>query len=196
MPRITGTILAGGASSRMGRDKAFVPFAGRPLSEWVAAAVTAVVADVLVVGREGTLAGLRAVPDRTGAGPGPLGGLVTALAETGTGVLLVAVDQPLVAPATLRALIDLHSRDPGAAVVPVEDGVPQVTCAVYPQSWAEEAGGEAAAGGSIRSLLGRLPHRVVDEDEWRGWGEDGRSWLSIDTPADLAAALRLLGPDR
>ena len=40
---------------------------------------------------------------------------------------------------------------------------------------------------SLQTLLDGLDFRAVTEVEWRGWGEDGRSWRSIDTPDELAA---------
>ena len=36
---ITGAVLAGGRSRRLGRDKATFPLAGRPLAHWVTAAI-------------------------------------------------------------------------------------------------------------------------------------------------------------
>jgi hypothetical protein len=77
--------------------------------------------------------------------------------------------------------------------VPVDEGARQVTCAAYPAAWAEAADVEDEAGGSIQSLLDRLPHREVAPAEWAAWGEDGRSWYSVDTPEAAAAALGRYG---
>jgi len=188
-----GVILAGGGASRMGRDKALVEIAGRPMVEWVADAVRTVTSNAIVLGRSGTLAGLECVPDDHPARRGPLAGLSTALRLTdGQPVLLVAVDQPWVRVDTLRALGSLAG--PLHAVVPIAQNTRQVTCAIYPDSWAERAIAEDAADGSIQSLLDDLLHRPIEESEWRAWGEDGRSWFSIDTEEALQEGLARYGP--
>ena len=74
-------------------------------------------------------------------------------------------------------------------MVPVDTtGVRQVTCAVYPSSVAVAARDEAVAGGSIQTLLDRVSFRAVPPEVWRDWGEDGRSWFSVDSVEDMAEA--------
>ena len=188
---VLGAILAGGRSLRMGADKALVPVGGSPMIEWVAAALNAVVDEVVIVGRNDPLAGIPAVPDLRPGPRGPLAGLVAALHHAaGRSVLLVAVDHPLVRPATVQGLLDLLDRD---AVVPVDGGVRQSTCAAYPATWVATADREDRSGGSIQSLLDRLPHCEVGPEEWAAWGEDGRSWHSVDTPEAAAAVLDRYG---
>lgn len=187
-----GVILAGGGATRMGRDKALADIAGRPMIEWVADAVRSVTPDIVVLGRSGSLAGLECVADDHPARRGPLAGLATALRIAGgRPVLLVAVDQPWMRVATLQALLDLAG--PLHAVVPIAGGARQVTCAIYPDSWAERAAAEDAADGSIQSLLDDMLLRPIEEAEWRAWGEDGRSWFSVDTDQALQEALRRFG---
>lgn len=192
--QLLGAILAGGRATRMGRDKALVAIGGVPMVERVAAALRAVAGEVIVVGRTQPVAGLPALPDTVSGPRGPLAGLVAALAAAGgRPVVLVAVDQPLVVAATLANLAAL--AESVRAVVPMAGGARQVTCAVYPPAWAGEAAAELADGGSIQSLLDRLPHVTVDEAVWRAWGEDGRSWMSVDTIDDVSRAEEVLaGP--
>lgn len=80
--RCMGAVLAGGASTRMGSDKAFIEVDGVPMVARAAAALTAAgVTGVLVVGGDGARVGelgLPAVEDRH-PGAGPLGGVITAL---------------------------------------------------------------------------------------------------------------------
>jgi molybdopterin-guanine dinucleotide biosynthesis protein A len=176
----------------MGTDKALVPVGGTPMVGWVAAALRTVADEVVVVGRSAPLAGLPAVPDPRPDPRGPLPGLVAALQHSGDRpVLLVAVDHPFVRTTTLAGLLDLLEE--GRPVVPVDGGVRQTTCAAYPPALARAADDEDRAGGSIQSLLDRVPHREVGHDEWAAWGEDGRSWFSVDTPAALAAAVEQYG---
>ena len=190
---ILGAILAGGLSSRMGTDKALVEVAGRPMVEWVAAALTAVTDRMVIVGRVG-LDGFEAISDPVEGPVGPLAGVVAALAEAAasgsTGVLVVAVDQPFLQPATLKGLVGLFEE---AAVVPVADGINQVTCAVYPVAWHADALAELQGGGSLQSLLNRTTPRLVLAAEWAEWGEDGASWFSVDDAESLAAGLERFG---
>jgi molybdopterin-guanine dinucleotide biosynthesis protein A len=172
----------------MGRDKALVDLAGRPMIEWVAGALRLVTDDLVVVGRAGNLAGIECLPDDHPEHRGPLSGLATALRVAGDRpVVLVAVDQPWVRAATLQSLLELAG--PLHAVVPIEGDSRQVTCAVYPSAWAGRAAEEEAAGGSIQSLLDNLPFRPVEAAEWTAWGEDGRSWFSINTEEALQEGL-------
>jgi molybdopterin-guanine dinucleotide biosynthesis protein A len=75
--RLIGAILAGGASSRFGSDKAMALLDGRPLIAHVAAALAAQCETVVVAGRD--WAGLVRVDDLPAPGLGPLGGLAGAL---------------------------------------------------------------------------------------------------------------------
>jgi len=188
-----GAILAGGLSSRMGTDKAFVEVAGRPMVDWVAAALGDVARPLVIVGRS-SMPGFRALPDPVEAPVGPLAGVTAALAEatrTGTdAVVAVAVDQPFLRRETLRRLVATFA---GTAVVPVAEGARQVTCAVYPAAWYAAASRELSGSGSIQSLLDRMTPRLVEAREWRGWGEDGASWFSVDDPAALAVGLERFG---
>jgi molybdopterin-guanine dinucleotide biosynthesis protein A len=113
-----------------------------------------------------------------------------ALAE-GKPVLVVAVDQPWLRPVTAECLA---RSDPDQAVVPVDGGVRQTTCAFYPAGLSRLAASELEGGGSIQSLLDMSGFRPVVEEEWRGWGEDGRSWFSIDEPANIEEGLSRFGP--
>jgi molybdopterin-guanine dinucleotide biosynthesis protein A len=105
--------------------------------------------------------------------------------------LVVAVDNAFVSPETLRRLVSIESDLP---VVPVDDeGVRQVTCAVFPKQIAGQAVEEAEAGGSIQTLLDRVSFLPVTPDLWRQWHEDGRSWYSVDTPEALESGLERFG---
>lgn len=181
-----GAILAGGRSTRMGVDKADVDVAGQTMLSRVSDALAPVCQQVILLGawREG----FECWPDEFDAS-GPLAGIATALARTDEPhVLLVAVDNAFVRTATLNGLA---ARAGDLPVVPVDsEGVRQVTCAVYPKTIAAQAVEEARAGGSVQSLLDRVAFEPVTPEVWRGWGEDGRSWHSIDTPEALEAAVR------
>ncbi len=129
-PAPIGAILAGGAARRMGRDKALVPWGTRTLLEHVAAALDKAGCEVIVVGRDGPALGRHAVPDRAGPHRGPANGLLTVFEHApGRNVMLVAVDQPLLRPATVRGLatIDGDGAEPATRALPSTHPAPCVT---------------------------------------------------------------------
>lgn len=184
-------ILAGGASSRMGADKATVPLAGRAMIEWVAGAIGAVCETVLVAGRPEGLAGLPGIADPVPDRRGPVSGLVGGLQATQLPVMLVATDQPWLRSATIARLLAVGGDLP---IIPVDEtGARQTTCAVYPAATLSVAMSELLGGGSLQSVLDRTAYTPVVEITWRQWGEDGRSWYSADTPEALEEGLARFG---
>jgi molybdenum cofactor guanylyltransferase len=183
---LLGAVLAGGASMRMGTDKADVEIAGRTFLERVATVVAGVADRVVVLG--GDHAGYESWPD-SAPGAGPLTGVATALDRmTEDRALVLAVDNVFARTETLRHLASVISALP---VVPVDlAGVRQVTCAVYPKQIAGQAMEEAEAGGSVQTLLDRVSFLPVTSEQWGGWGEDGRSWYSVDSPEALEEGVR------
>lgn len=184
-----GVILAGGRSSRMGTDKATFAVAGRPMLDWARLALEEACGRVVVVGRQEPLAGMETIADPGDPHRGPLAGLVAALHHFPRDRLtVVSVDQPWLRPETLRRLGEVSAE---MSVVPVDTGVRQTTCAVYPPVIVELAERELAGGGSLQSLLDVASfHPVVD---WRAWGEDGRSRFSVDTPQAVEEGLARFG---
>jgi molybdopterin-guanine dinucleotide biosynthesis protein A len=123
----TGVVLCGGASRRMGRDKALLEVDGEPMALRVAAALRAAGAtEVFAVGGDAaalTDLGLDVRPDEW-PGAGPLAGTITALAAAREELVLVAAcdllrPTPSALGDTVRALVD-HRGAVGA--VPVLDG--------------------------------------------------------------------------
>ena len=101
-PARFGWVLAGGASSRMGTDKAKLPWGDTDvLGHAVAVLSRSGVGRVLVSGRPGHS---DAIPDDE-PNLGPLGGLVTLARHCPDGAAwIIAVDAPQVSPADLHAL--------------------------------------------------------------------------------------------
>src|SRR5688572_11349828 len=97
---LTGFVLAGGKSTRMGRDKALLDWHGRTLLEHMVQLLSVAADQVQVVGRD-------PLPDRL-PDCGPLSGIATALEASDTDAnLVVAVDLPLL---TVDFLKHLKSR--------------------------------------------------------------------------------------
>lgn len=99
----TGVVLAGGRSSRMGRDKATLDWRGRPLIEHMQALLTAAGARQVLV--SGPYPEYGAVPD-VAVELGPVGGLISIAAAAPDGLLLIVpVDMPRLSPSLLRDLV-------------------------------------------------------------------------------------------
>lgn len=184
---LVGAILTGGQSTRMGRDKAEVTIGGSTMLERVGSALEGVTDRTVLLGPDRD--GWECWPDSVHA-QGPIAGIVTALRRADASrVLAVAVDHAFVRQETLAQLAAVDSELP---VVPVDEtGMRQVTCAVYPVAITGEAEEEAAAGGSIQTLLDRVSFRPVAPAEWQAWGEDGRSWYSVDSEETLIHGLSI-----
>lgn len=123
-------------------------------------------------------------------GRGPLSGLVTAL-ETAPGpVILVGADQPWLRADTVHRLAANSGSVPS---VPEHTGHRQVLCARYPREILGAGRTVLAAGGGLQTLLD-LGCELIGPDRWQRWGEDGRSWFSVNTPGDLDTGLDRYGP--
>jgi molybdopterin-guanine dinucleotide biosynthesis protein A len=187
-------VLCGGRSTRMGRDKAGLPFGDETLLARVARLVGEVAGDVVLVAREGqSLPGdLEAVRDPA-EGLGPLAGIAAGLsAIRGGRAFVAACDMPLLRPALARRLLQLS--DGVEACVPVVDGYPVPTCAVYARTVAARAL-ELVAARELRpkALFERVKTRFVPGDELRDVDPGLESFLDCDTRESYQAALRAAG---
>lgn len=157
MPEVTrvkaGFVLAGGASSRMGRDKALLPWRGATLLDYVAGQVRSAAGSLAIVGPLGRYRdrGYPEIPDLY-PGAGPLGGVITALhATNATWNLIVACDMPGITRAFLQELLARAERQNADCFMPVgPSGLPEPLCAVWRQA-AEPALTRALEGG-IRKM--------------------------------------------
>lgn len=190
----TALVLCGGRSTRMGRDKASLPFGGDTLLARVVEILRGVVPDVVLVAREG-----QAVPDGVAVvrdpaeGLGPLAAIAAGLASLRTDRAFVApCDAPLLAPALVRLL--LEEAGTSLACVPRIEGRAMPVCAVYRREVAAVAsalvtGGERRA----RALLGHVETRYVDETALRAVDPTLASFLDCDTREAYEAALEAAG---
>lgn len=127
LPPFTGAVLAGGASRRMGRDKALVEVGGRPLAAIAACALADAGAEgpILGIGGDGAALarlGLVAVVDDH-PGEGPLGGVLTALDRAPHEVVVVlACDVPATDAGAVRRVVAALVAAPAADVAVPELG--------------------------------------------------------------------------
>ncbi len=166
---LSGLVLAGGASTRMGFDKARAPMGGWPLAVRMAENLGCVCERVWLVRRgesdgwpwlcrEGRAMSVLREPER--ADRHPLFGVAYGLANVTTSeALIVPCDVPRMSAALVRRMAE---RGPcvvwdGQAVHPL--------CAVLPASWAERALSLALQGGAARQLVKDLPRVEASPDE-------------------------------
>lgn len=182
---VAGLLLTGGASRRMGSDKALLEVGGRRLAERATEVLEAVCHPVLEVGPG--VSGLPAVRENP-PGQGPLAALGAGAAELSRRahagpLILLAVDMPFVGVPLLRLLAD---RPGPATAVPVADGQPQPLCARYgPDALAAVPGLLAAGERSLRALLAEVEVGWVERAEWEPAGGPD-AFCDLDTPDDLS----------
>jgi molybdenum cofactor guanylyltransferase len=187
---VAAAVLAGGASRRMGRDKATMAVAGVELGSLALAAAARVADPVVLVAPEGHPARRLAARVVADPGQGPLAALAAALdALDGGHVLVLAADHPGLRVELLAHLVGLAAA--GEAVACRRGARLEPLVAVYRRSPALAAARARLAGpAGERSLLGLLADLrtvVVEEPQWRPFDPDGRSFVDLDDPADVAA---------
>ena len=199
-----GFVLAGGRSSRMGRDKALELFGGRRLVEIALETLREAGVVASIAGARSDLGGYGAVVEDIAPDQGPLGGICAALGWTiAERAVFVSVDQPLLPAALISYLLE-HARISGRAATlcsvigfvqtfPVVLGKGAVDC--LEKSLQSGQRGCYAAFQSAAEALGEpvsvLPVEVLVQC---GQVVDSRAlppawwFLNVNTPADLARA--------
>ena len=189
---VTAFILAGGKSTRMGSDKAFVTLDGRTLLARALELARSVTPDVHIVGDPAKFARFGPVVEDLFPECGPLGGIHAALRASQTDLnLLLAVDLPFVSTEFLQYLIR-RARSIAAATVTVvrASGGWQPLCAVYRQEFADAAEADLAAGRyKIDSLFATQRTLVIDEGELKSAGFSPDMFRNLNTPEELAEAI-------
>jgi len=195
MEPFTVIVLAGGASARMGRPKALLPFAAETLIERVVRRLEPIAAEVVVVSGPHlvlpALRNARIVEDETPL-QGPIAGILYGLRAARTDLSFVCgCDHPFLEPAVVRLLIERSAAARGA--VAVFEGIPQPLVGVYRQSVAAIAASMLAAGERRAAALVRQAGlvEVLQEDLLR-IDPAGLGFLDVDTPQAYKRALELI----
>ena len=190
---VTAFILAGGKSTRMGADKAFVEYDGRTLLARALDLARSVTPDVRIVGCREKFAPFAPVVEDVFHDRGPLGGIHAALrSSSGELNLMLAVDMPFVSEAFLQYLID-EARVATSAMVVVARGEArwQPLCGIYRRSFADAAEAALLAGRNrIDPLFDASTTRVIDEEELRHAGFSSAIFRNLNTPEELEAQRR------
>lgn len=193
-----GVVLAGGAGRRIGGAKALVELHGVPLVRYPLRALQAVLAEVVVVAKQGTaLPPLPGVPIwiEPAEPRHPLAGIVHALEGAGAAgagdevareILVSAGDLPFLAPELVERLV--HADACGApAVVPRADGRLQPLLARY-----APAAHAPLAAALRRDPLPSLTDAVAALDPHVLELDDAQPFFNVNLPEDLLTAAGLL----
>jgi molybdopterin-guanine dinucleotide biosynthesis protein A len=182
-PPVAGFVLAGGRSSRMGRDKTLLELNGETLVQLALRKLTAVCAEVAIAGGGVELDRIaRVIPDST-PGCGPLGGIVAALEQSlHEWNLFLAVDMPFVPVEALRTLVAAAGGEE-MVLLAQADGYVQPLCGIYSRR-ALPALREELNAGRLKVKDAVAATRAVSYVEFAevGW------FRNLNTPEDFRAA--------
>lgn len=201
-PPVSGAVLAGGRSRRLGRDKRLVTVAGEALLARTVRVLAEVVDDVTVVVADAadrdlvtTAAAPVLAPPRlrtavdVAPDAGPVAGLAAALAAAAhPWVLVVATDHPQLPADVLALLADAARTADGRTAVALAGPLgPEPLLAAYRHDALPEVA-RLLAGGTRRlvDVLAALDPVILPRTVWTAADPDGRALHDVDVPEDLA----------
>jgi molybdopterin-guanine dinucleotide biosynthesis protein A len=206
MHDLSAFVLAGGRSSRLGRDKALLAFGHRNFLEIALDNARAVCPDPIIVGPRSLYASYGPVVEDRVAGCGPLGGIHSALSATTSDLnLILSVDMPLMDPGFLGWLSKIARQDDRLVTLPRSGERRQPLCAVYRRGLLPHI--EAALARKqykVEAAFATVPARVVQEDEITSAGFTSDIFSNINRPCEyesltglsLAELASAKGPQR
>jgi len=189
LDHVEGAILIGGASSRMGRDKARLEWKGTPLAQRVADVLGSCVSRVRLVMRPGSEPplDLPCIVDQRPEHAAMVGVHAALVACESAAVLVAACDLPEIDPRVVLALLALVPAQAGPDVVaPLGPGGYEPLLAVYRPRVLPEMERRIEAGElSLQSLLRAVDTLAIPEAELRAIDPELRSLRNVNRPDDL-----------
>ncbi|MEO6725347.1 MAG: molybdenum cofactor guanylyltransferase [Blastocatellia bacterium] len=196
-------IQAGGRSSRMGADKAWLEVNGRPMIEHVLAAAEPVAASlsIIISGDNPNEARYRQLADKRGAlllddlhvHLGPLGGIHTALknCEADDAALILACDLPFLTSEFLALLCQKHESNASQITVPLDaEGRLQPLAAIYDRACLPAVEEQLAAGQlRVDRLFDVVPTTRIAYSDFAHLPSAARFFFNLNSPEDLKADL-------
>ena len=200
---VKGYVLAGGGSTRFGRDKALVEMDGAPMLLRMRALLGSVAADVQVIAAPHKYAalGVRSISDRW-EGQGPLAGIITALLATKEiGVAewnaIIGCDMPFLTREWLSYLAQRAQASNAEVVAPKSAQGLEPLCACWRTSAAPKLQNAFDVGTrKITQAMKQLQLEIVDESDWKRFDSAGRLFWNMNTAADYDEAKRILEAER
>ena len=196
---VIGAVLAGGRGHRIGGDKPSLEVGDKTLVRYAVDALRSVGLEVALVLRPDQPAPLTAhtiatVRDEI-EDAGPLAGLQALLRWLPVEwAVVVACDQPFLAPPLLRGLL-AQPRDSADVVLPEGPNGPEPLPGLYRRTCLPDVDAALARGErSLRELVARLRSRQVPQKQVRRWDPDLVSFVNVNTPDDLERARASVAP--
>ena len=202
--KVAGYVLAGGGSTRFGRDKALVEVDGTPMLKRMIELLRGITKEVKIVATPSKYAtfGVTIVEDRW-PGEGPLGGIVTALEDAARCAarpewnLILSCDMPFLTRDWLAFLGERARRSKAQVVFPHSASGPEPLCAC----WQTAAAAKLRAGfeSGVRKVtagIALLRAEVLDEAHWKRFDGAGRLFWNMNTAADYEEARRIVDAER
>jgi molybdopterin-guanine dinucleotide biosynthesis protein A len=186
IPGTTGVILAGGRSSRMGSNKALLPYQGGRFIEAIFRQLNALFDDVILVTntpRDYTFLPCRSVADLH-PGAGALAGLHAGLFHSTTShIFAVACDMPYLNEELIRALV--ARRDESDVIIPEGEGGLEPLHAVYAAACLSHMEASLLSGQRrIVSFFDRVAVQCLGRDQVATIDPAFSSFRNINTPED------------
>ena len=199
---VSGIVLAGGLSRRLGRDKAVEPIRGEPLIARVIGRLDSLTDETVVVvnnearGDELPLPSTAATAVDIYPDSGSLGGIYTGLtAARNDWCIAVGCDMPFLNTELLAHMLTL--RQGYDAVVPVLGGYPEPTHAAYSKVCLPHIERRLKAGRlKIAGFFDDVRVKFVSEQEVEAFDAERLSFFNVNTPEDLTRALALADEGR
>jgi molybdopterin-guanine dinucleotide biosynthesis protein A len=193
--QVSGIILAGGRSSRLGRDKTLLTINNETLIKRTIR-VLSEVADEIIIASNHTakynLPGLIEVPD-TFSGMGPMGGMHAGLiAAKHTHAFVVSCDMPFFSSELAKFLVD--RKDGYDVIVPQINKRWEPLCGVYSKKCVGYI--EKCLSTNVKQVYQFYPYvkvLKVTEDEISGMGKVEDLFYNLNTPADYNAVMQKTG---
>ena len=191
---VTGLILAGGQSRRMGQDKAFLPWGDATLLQHVIDTLRPITDELIVavndLGPFRHLEGVHVVADLL-PGAHALGGLYTGLrAASNDRCFVCGCDAPFLNPTLIQYLIE--QAEGYDLVVPRTAQGLHPLHAVYAKSALPAMEAQLRQGRwDLQALVAKLHARIIEPKEWRRLDHGGLSFFNLNTPADYTTARQL-----
>lgn len=192
--QVSGFVLAGGKSTRMGQDKAVLDLNGRTLLEHALAVLRQVCPNVAILGRQERYGDLATVYEDVFPECGPLGGIHAALSNSQTEYnLIIAVDTPFLLPRFLSHLAERAAASGAVVTTPEIDHYPQPLCTVYSLAFRPIAEQALRSGCyKITPLFPPGQTLVLKEAELREFAFGAEMFENLNTPEDMERARRRL----
>jgi len=166
MMHVTGIILSGGKSKRMGQDKGLIPIQGKPMIQHVIDHISPVCSTILISANQKVYEtfGFPVIPD-TLFKAGPVAGILSCLSQSTTEKnLVISCDLPFASTRLISYLVD---QSKGFDItLPVIEGFLQPLCAVYSKSVLEGILKEVSAGEySLQRIVRTFNLNIVEENQ-------------------------------